>query len=103
MPRYFFHVRDGAYFPDTEGTVLAGPDEARSEAITAASTMLKDTGDALWTGEEWTMHVVGEDGVPVCDLVVRAMLTTYENGTSKSGKDIQPRNNREPIERDAKA
>jgi hypothetical protein len=102
MPRYFFHVRDGAYFPDTEGTVLAGPDEALSEAMAAALTMLKDTKE-LWSGEEWTMQVVREDGELLCDLVFRAKLTTYENGTSKSGKDIQPRNNREPIERDGKA
>jgi hypothetical protein len=33
MPRYFFHVIDGQEIIDTEGTELAGSEEARAEAV----------------------------------------------------------------------
>lgn len=42
MPRYFFHVREGRDIPDTEGTELSGPEEARKQAVTAAAEALKD-------------------------------------------------------------
>jgi hypothetical protein len=44
MPRYFFHVMDGVETIDTEGTELAGFDEARVEAIVVSGEMLKDHG-----------------------------------------------------------
>jgi hypothetical protein len=77
MLRYFFHIQDGTYYPDTKGTELSGPAEARVEAMATAAAIMKDIGERLWSGEEWKMHVVGADGVPVCDLGFRAALTTY--------------------------
>jgi hypothetical protein len=40
MARYYFHVQNGQYYPDDEGTVLASPEVARLESIAAASDML---------------------------------------------------------------
>ena len=42
MPRYFFHVDDGRDIPDQEGVELAGPDEARAQAVIACGEALKD-------------------------------------------------------------
>jgi hypothetical protein len=74
MPRYFFHVHDGQDFPDDEGTVLANPEAACAESMIAAAEMLRDAALSLWTGEEWTMHVVDEAGQPICDLKFSASI-----------------------------
>jgi hypothetical protein len=49
MPRYFFHVIDGVEDIDTEGTELAGLDEARAETIVVSGEMLKEMGGKFWT------------------------------------------------------
>ena len=68
MPRYFFHVADGADFPDREGTILGDVATARSEAITTAGELLKDRGSTFWGSGEWRMTVVDEAGDTVCRL-----------------------------------
>src|SRR5215217_7267903 len=57
MPRYFFHVIDGRASIDHEGTVLAGIDEARSEAIRTAGEILRQNSAGVWTGHPWQMTV----------------------------------------------
>ena len=69
MPRYFFHVHDGHAMIDHEGTELAGPDEARQQAITAAGEILRDQDKTFWNGEDWNMHVKDEVGRTVCTLL----------------------------------
>jgi hypothetical protein len=68
MPRYFFHVADGADLPDHEGTILADVAMARAEAITTAGALLKDRGATFWGAGEWRMTVVDEAGATVCLL-----------------------------------
>src|SRR5436305_12520946 len=68
MPRYFFHVADGADFPDNEGTVLANVSMARAQAIETAGAMLRDRGALLSEGTEWRMTVVDNSGNTVCLL-----------------------------------
>ncbi|MEA2934353.1 MAG: hypothetical protein QOD74_999 [Variibacter sp.] len=72
MPRYFFHVSDGAEFPDDVGDVLASPREAKARAIQASGELLRDRGMTFWTGTEWRMHVVDELGQTVCRLAFTA-------------------------------
>lgn len=62
MPRYFFHVRDGAEILDHEGVALAGIAEARSQAVVAAGEMLKEWEGEFWKGEDWRMWVTDETG-----------------------------------------
>jgi hypothetical protein len=68
MPRYFFNVVDGREFPDPEGTELAGPEEAREQAVISAGAMLKEHGREFWNHGEWRMVVVDESGATVCAL-----------------------------------
>ena len=68
MPRYFFHVQDGARIIDEEGTVLPGLTEARAQAIITSGEMLKENGRGLWGGIEWRMWVTDETGDTVCAL-----------------------------------
>jgi len=68
MPRYFFHIIDGQEFIDTEGTVLAGLEEARTEAVVLSGALLKDAGRKFWNNGEWRLNVAGEAGETVCAL-----------------------------------
>ncbi len=72
MPRYFFHVRDSGEYLDTDGVVLAGPAEARAEAVRASGEMLRDIGGRFWDSGEWRMWVVDESGDTVCSLTFSA-------------------------------
>ena len=67
MPRYFFHIHDGRDAPDQEGVYLPDREIVRSEAIRAASEMLRDLDGAL-VGEEWAMNVTDRAGQPVLTL-----------------------------------
>src|SRR4051812_3507064 len=60
MPRYFFHVVDGKFLVDDEGTECAGPAEVREQAIETAGSILKDLAREYPSGLEWQMHVTDE-------------------------------------------
>jgi hypothetical protein len=68
MPRYFFHVHDSREIIDNEGVVLAGPGQARVQAVIASGEMLKEFGREFWNGTEWRMWVTDEAGATVCSL-----------------------------------
>jgi hypothetical protein len=68
MPRYFFHVRDGADIPDETGTEMSDDDAARAEAVVLAGSLLKDLGGQFWTGTDRFMHGVRDDGEQICEL-----------------------------------
>lgn len=57
MPRYFFHVLDGHFVIDNEGTECAEMSEVRAQAIQTAGAILRDMGSKLAIGPEWQMHV----------------------------------------------
>ena len=72
MPRYFFHVRDSHEAIDKTGTELAGPDEARVQAVAAAGEMVRDIGGEFWDSGTWRMWVTDEAGRTVCALTFSA-------------------------------
>jgi hypothetical protein len=61
MPRYFFHVDDGTFMPDTEGTELADQDAARTEAVIVTGAIINELDGAFWgSNSAWRMHVTDE-------------------------------------------
>jgi hypothetical protein len=72
MPRYFFHTIDGQTILDEVGTVLAGLDEARAQAIVFSAEMLKDLGGKFWNNGRWQIQVEDEAGNKVCALTFAA-------------------------------
>ena len=62
MPRFFFHVRDGAEEPDSDGTELPDTCAARGQAIQMAGEILRDMGGKPWDGTEWGVTVANENG-----------------------------------------
>ncbi len=73
MPRYFFNVEGGPYPDNDEGTLLSGPEQARSAAATLAGELLKDVDGAFWGGPEWRLHVTDEQGATVCMLSIKGI------------------------------
>jgi hypothetical protein len=61
MPRFFFHIDDGVFVIDDEGTELPDENAARDQAVAAAGTILNDLDGAFWRGASaWRMHVTDE-------------------------------------------
>ena len=68
MPRFFFHVHDGANYPDKEGVELATWAEAQREAIRFAGTVIADSAKTIRLGEDWSMTVTNEVGLTLFRL-----------------------------------
>ncbi len=69
MPRFFFHIRDGTYLPDTEGTELPNIEAARIQAVRASGEANRDLGVKFWDYKgEWEMNVTDEGGNKVVTL-----------------------------------
>jgi len=62
MPRYFFEVHDGTFFPDSEGTELADLPAARIAAVELAGGLLRDGAEAFWRGHNWRVDVKDRSG-----------------------------------------
>ncbi len=68
MPRFFFHVQDGVFTPDREGSDHPDLDGARAGAIERIRHILSD---GMLKGVErthWTMFVADEAGRTVLNL-----------------------------------
>ncbi len=62
MPRFFFHVHDGASVPDTEGTELTDILEAQSEAVRLTGELLREIGRDFWKARSWKLDVADHTG-----------------------------------------
>lgn len=69
MPVYHFHVRDGVTIFDTEGQELPNLDAARKIAVSYASSLIRELGDAFWNGSEWALQVTDPAGLIFFELV----------------------------------
>jgi hypothetical protein len=68
MPRYFFHIEDGADLRDDEGTMLADLAAAKCLGLKLAGQMICDAGDAFWNQREWTLTASDEAGLTLFRL-----------------------------------
>ena len=60
MARYFFHVEDGTFNVDDEGTECADAAALRVQALAAAGVVLKGSGRHYPIGFKWQVHVTDE-------------------------------------------
>ena len=63
MARYFFHLHDGKDYPDHTGVELPDIDAAKKHAAAFVGELLKDSSEAIWSGEDWVLKVSREDGL----------------------------------------
>lgn len=97
MPRFFFHVRDGADVSnDQEGQEFANGQAARREAVSAGREMLGDRllhGGALNHRQieiaDETGHVV--DVITMSDIVIHhGQIQTYDDDVTQSAPNMLP-------------
>ena len=74
MPRFYFHVRDGADIRDEVGTELPDIDAARNQAIASSSEMIWDLGRKFRLAEVWQMTVTDENGQELFELSFTANI-----------------------------
>ena len=84
MTRYFFHVVNGSFNPDTVGIECADADEAKAQAVRAAGEMLKDLGLKVWGTNRWYMFVTDDDNRTQLKLAFDVEDLTGELGGGKS-------------------
>jgi hypothetical protein len=63
MPRYFFHLEDGASRKDAEGMELSGLDAAREHAVRHFAEALRHSTRAFWDSGDWVMRITDEKGL----------------------------------------
>ena len=78
MTRYYFHMKDGGVFLDSEGLELSTLEEVRKAALTSSGEALRDGADPdLWNGTPWRVWVTTQpdgEGDVVCELEFSAKL-----------------------------
>ena len=57
MSRYYFHVVNGEFIPDTDGLECANEDEVKAEAVRITGAMIEDQGIELWNTRRFDMFV----------------------------------------------
>jgi hypothetical protein len=77
MPRFYFHVRNGADVRDEIGTELADIDAARNQAIASSSEMIGDLGRKFRLAEVWQMTVTDENGRELFELSFTATIKVF--------------------------
>ena len=60
MSKFFFHVINGEFIPDTHGIECANPDEVKDNAVRIAGEMLHDQELDLWRTGHFDMFVSDE-------------------------------------------
>src|SRR5690348_8784452 len=80
MPRYFFHVHDGAAIRDEEGTQLPDSIAARTEAVKLSAALLAERAEAFWNDDEWSLEVADETGLVLFSLTFYATIAPALRG-----------------------
>ena len=90
MPRYFFHIREGASLTrDRSGRELPDAEVAREEAIGTGQALIGENG----TGLHRTIEIVDETGHVVDEINSRDILFHHHayRGAGKHGPQNSPR------------
>ena len=74
MALYYFHVRDGEYVPDEDGTDLPSLDAAKHEAVAFSGRLLAENAVKFWGGDEWFIEVTDARGLLLFKLMFAATL-----------------------------
>ena len=77
MPRFFFHVEDGGFNCDREGTELTDDAAARVEAVRLARQLLSARPQALWEENRWRLLVEPSSGPALFGLEIRPVDGRY--------------------------
>ncbi len=79
MPRYYFHHCDGVEHLDADGVELAGPNQAKDMALSAAGEAIRDLCAEFWWHPEWRTWVTDEGGGVLCSCTFLVDLPASAN------------------------
>jgi hypothetical protein len=68
MPRYYFHTQSDNRLTDTDGVELAGPFEARKQAIKSCGDLMRDCADTFWGSRPWSVTVTDAVGLVLWEI-----------------------------------
>jgi hypothetical protein len=77
LPRYFFNLEGPPLANNPEGTLVDGPEQARSDAVSLVGEMLKDMNGKFWDAPAWRLYVTNEQGATVCVLTIRGVKDEF--------------------------
>ncbi len=72
MPRFYFHIHDGEFIPDEDGTELPDVSAARIEAARYAGQLLANKPEQAWETEGWSVEVTDDHRLVLFKLIVLA-------------------------------
>lgn len=79
MPRYFFHIRDGATSIDQIGADFPDDGAARAETVIVLGEILRFSAPDLWSGAGLTVVLECENGRVVAVLETRTSVQPPED------------------------
>jgi hypothetical protein len=74
MARYFFHIVDGEFRPDSVGEELETLADAQRAAITRVSTAAAARQESFWTGHGLRLIVTDVGGETIFDLNLKGEI-----------------------------
>lgn len=81
MERFYFHVDYGEHTADPEGTLLPGPEAARTAAVGLLGEILRDQASSFWAKPEITVTVEDARGATLWVL--------HTAGRADSASDVR--------------
>jgi hypothetical protein len=68
MPLFYFHTQTDTRSTDEEGVELAGPIEARREAIRTCGEIMRDAPEVFWGSRPWSVVVTNSVGLVLWEI-----------------------------------
>ena len=87
MPRFHFHVDDGANLRDHEGTELADLATAKSEAVKLAGRMIYDGAAEFWEAQGLRLTVSDDAGLNLFRINCSGFDEVALNNPFRAGAD----------------
>ena len=82
MPLYYFHIQDGEYLPDREGTELPDIATAQVEAVRLAGQLLSEGAEKFWFGDAWMLRVTDDTDLTLFELTFSASCSAVMGAKS---------------------
>jgi hypothetical protein len=80
LPRYFFHTQTDTRTTDEDGLELAGPVDARLEAIRTCGEIMRHAADAFWGSRPWSVTVTDAAGLVLWEIYVDGVSSAATSG-----------------------
>ncbi|WP_425506407.1 DUF6894 family protein [Sphingomonas xinjiangensis] len=70
IPLFYFHTQTGTRYTDVDGTDLAGPVDARRQAIQTCGQMMQEAPEGFWGSRPWSVTVTDAVGLVLWEISI---------------------------------